>query len=103
MSGTCLNLLFIQARNDYYGIPRDIEGQADFWKQYYRTTGDVDYFIEASSELEQGCSKSLGVDMVFVLDESGSISSYNFEIIKEFARDVVKSFDIGHVSLLDFL
>ena len=88
-----------QARDDKNGIPRDIEGQADFWTTYYRTTGDVDYFIEASNELEQGCSKSLGVDMVFVLDSSGSIGNVNFETIKNFVRDVVKGFDIGHVSV----
>ena len=94
--------MLFQARYDYSGIPRDIEGQADFWKTYYRTTGDVTYFIEASSELEQGCSKSVGVDMVFVLDESGSIKSDNFEKIRNFTRDVINGFDIGHVSLLNF-
>ena len=98
----CEYMLF-QARNDYNGIPRDIEGQAYFWRNYYRrTVVDVDDFIEASSELEQGCSKSLGVDMVFVLDESGSIKSDNFEKIRNFTRDVINGFDIGHVSQLNF-
>ena len=97
----CEYMLF-QARNDYNGIPRDIEGQAVFWTTYYRTTGNVTYFIEASNELEQGCFKSLGVDMVFVLDESGSIRSDNFEKIRNFTRDVINGFDIGHVSVLNF-
>ena len=94
----------LYAHYQHYGvdIPRDIEAQADFWKQYYRHTGDVDYFIEASSELEQGCSKSLGVDMVFVLDDSGSVDISSFEMIKNFTRDVIKRFDIGHVRVFIF-
>ena len=88
-----------QARSDHSGIPRDIEAQADYWKKYYRTTGDTDHFIDASNELEEGCSKSVGVDIVFVLDSSGSIGWVNFETMKQFVKDVVEGFDIGHVSL----
>jgi len=70
-----------------------------FWEKYYRPNGDKDYFIEASMELEEGCTKSNGVDMVFVLDSSGSVGNNNFQTVKQFVADVVSGFDIGNVSI----
>ena len=60
-------------------------------------------FIKARNELEQGCFKSLGVDLVFVLDNSGSIDNSSFEMIKGFTRDVINGFDVGAVSVCLFV
>ena len=41
-----------------------------------------------------GCSVS-GIDIYFVMDESGSIGAYNYELMKRFVNDTVNEFDIG--------
>ena len=42
------------SRNDKDGIPRDIEGQGAFWKQYYRPASDANDYVTAANELEKG-------------------------------------------------
>ena len=46
-----------------------------------------------------GCAHE--VDLVFVLDASGSITEENFAVIREFVRDVINSLNIdsGHVRI----
>ena len=48
--------LYIQytSRNNHNGIPRDIDSQADFWKTYYRTSGNTQDFIDKCNALETG-------------------------------------------------
>ena len=41
-------------RDDKNGIPRDIDGQADFWCDYYRPEGDRQDYITAANALEKG-------------------------------------------------
>ena len=41
------------------GIPRDIDGQAEFWKKYYRPSGDIQDYLAAADALEKGRDKSL--------------------------------------------
>jgi len=50
--------LYIQytSRDDHNGIPRAIETQADFWKSYYRTTGNTQQYIDKSHLLDTGMS-----------------------------------------------
>ena len=36
-----------------------------------------------------------GIDIYFVMDESGSIGAYNYELVKRFVNDTVNEFDIG--------
>lgn len=43
-----------QSRNEPNGIPRQIANQADFWRKYYRPSGDVNDFIAAANKLENG-------------------------------------------------
>jgi len=43
-----------QSRSDPSGIPREINDQAQFWKKYYRSNGDVNNFISAANRLETG-------------------------------------------------
>ena len=40
------------------------------------------------------CSVS-GLDLYFVLDESGSVGYSNYQLMKQFARDIANSFTIG--------
>ena len=37
----------------------------------------------------------IGVDMIFVMDESGSIDPYNFELMKNLTIDITNEFVIG--------
>ena len=36
-----------------------------------------------------------GVDMIFLMDESGSIEYFNFELMKELAINITREFAIG--------
>lgn len=47
------------------------------------------------SAVESAECKIKGVDMVFVMDESGSITRRNFELMKDLALDIVDAFEIG--------
>jgi matrilin-3 len=38
---------------------------------------------------------NVGVDIVFVIDSSGSIGASNFVKVKQFIKDVINAFDIG--------
>jgi uncharacterized protein YegL len=87
--------LIYQSRNDANSIPRDIPGQGIFWERHYRPAGDVNYFVNRANSLEQGCTSNYGSDIIFVLDSSGSVGQSNFEKMKKFVSDVVRSFDIG--------
>ena len=36
-----------------------------------------------------------GIDIYFVIDESGSVGSSNYQLMKQFVHDTVNEFDIG--------
>ena len=42
-----------------------------------------------------GAECQTGIDLIFVLDSSGSIGSYNFQLMKNFTADVVRNLNIG--------
>ena len=42
-----------------------------------------------------GCQNAIGSDIIFVLDNSGSIGTSNFDSVKQFVRDVVNGFEVG--------
>ena len=92
-------LYHFQTRNINTDIPCDIAGQATYWKTYYNTRGVESNFIDASNQLEQGCSTGAGVDLVFLLDDSYTVTASNFEKMKSFTRDVINGFDVGAVSV----
>lgn len=54
--------------------------------------------------LSIGCTS--GIDLIFVLDSSGSIGSSNYITMKEFVTDVISNFEIGseatHVGVIRF-
>ena len=49
-------------------------------------------FCDLSPSTE--CSVN-GIDIYFVLDESGSVGSFNYQLMKQFVYDTVNEFDIG--------
>ncbi|XP_038065168.1 collagen alpha-1(XIV) chain-like [Patiria miniata] len=94
-SALAARLYFLSLGRD---IPQDLNGQAILWREEYhdQPTDTVDNFIRKVQilESEQGCSVK-GIDLVFVLDSSWSVTSLNFDITKNFVASVVDSFDIG--------
>ena len=46
------------------------------------------------------------VDLAFILDSSGSVGSYNFDLVKNFVKNVVDFFNIGksgtHVAVVTY-
>ncbi|CAH1787670.1 unnamed protein product [Owenia fusiformis] len=76
-------------------IPLSLTDQATYWQKNYRPDGNQQDFVTKVNELESVCDKLAGVDLVFILDASGSIKSNNFEKIREFTRKVVEAFEIG--------
>ncbi|XP_022079977.1 uncharacterized protein LOC110973441 [Acanthaster planci] len=78
-------------------IPQGITLQATLWRTRYHdqpsdTVGD---FIAKVEDLEsEGCSVNQ-IDLVFVLDSSGSVGQSNFEKTKSFVSNVSESFQIG--------
>ncbi|XP_071793850.1 uncharacterized protein [Asterias amurensis] len=88
--------LFLHKANPV--IPRgwSVQGQANYWRDYYPhvpPTGNTTYFSQEVSEIG-GCTSN-GIDLVFVLDGSGSVGVTHFETSKTFVKHVVDFFKIG--------
>jgi len=75
-------------------IPRDVDEQAKFWQDNYRSGGHKADFSGPANNLEKECV-GVGVDLMFAIDGSGSIGNKNFRRVKKFIKSVVSSFDIG--------
>ncbi|PAA60469.1 hypothetical protein BOX15_Mlig019589g1 [Macrostomum lignano] len=77
-------------------IPSGIEAQAKYWKTYYNSgagKGSVDKFISDVKSI-QPCS-TVGADLLFILDASGSIGSSNFQLMKQVLIAVANKLTIG--------
>ncbi|XP_078573554.1 uncharacterized protein LOC144860264 [Branchiostoma floridae x Branchiostoma japonicum] len=86
-------ILFADCQTD---LPLSLDLQADLWATCYNTQGDMQTYIDAVNQLEQESEcKIPGMDMVFVLDGSGSVGADNFETVKDFVVSVVDGFEIG--------
>ncbi|XP_066303182.1 uncharacterized protein [Branchiostoma lanceolatum] len=86
-------ILFADCQTD---LPLSLDLQADLWATCYNTQGNMQTYIDAVNELEQESEcKIPGMDMVFVLDGSGSVGADNFETVKDFVVSVVDGFEIG--------
>ncbi|XP_022079888.1 integrin alpha-11-like isoform X2 [Acanthaster planci] len=78
-------------------VPQGLNSQAVFWRDRYHDepSDTVENFTRKVENLEsEGCSVK-GIDLVFVLDGSGSVGSANFEKTKSFVSNVVDAFEIG--------
>ncbi|XP_022080099.1 uncharacterized protein LOC110973524 [Acanthaster planci] len=83
--------------NQNYIIPLALEVQAEEWYQKYHAqpTDMAENFILKVTALEQTGCDSRGLDLVFVLDGSGSVGSVDFNTTKNFVLAMVDFFDIG--------
>ena len=75
-------------------IPLQEEAQAIFWKNYYTSLGKGGgKFLEAITSIPQ--CRSLGNDVLFILDGSNSIKPAEFQLIKQFVGEIIKEFPLG--------
>ncbi|XP_060078237.1 uncharacterized protein LOC132557733 [Ylistrum balloti] len=78
--------------------PGDVAGQASLWKTYFQPSQDVATYTtkvqKAESETDGSCDYK-PIDIVFIIDESGSVGSTNFRKILNFLAEVVDNLNIG--------
>lgn len=76
-------------------IPTAVEEQAKYWKREYtiRPGASENTFMKELTGMKQ--CKSAGVDLVLILDGSGSITWYGFEQIKQVVEQIVDAMEIG--------
>ncbi|XP_064382743.1 collagen alpha-5(VI) chain-like isoform X2 [Halichondria panicea] len=81
-------------------IPCNVAEQAAYWKKYYNTAsgaGTKQKFIDDINSLTTSSDEVCQVnsDIIFVLDESGSIGDLNFELVKGYVLQYLSSLKIG--------
>jgi hypothetical protein len=76
-------------------IPEDIESQANIWVDNFNLAREPQEFVDVATDLQDEQCTIKGVDMVFVMDESGSIGVAPFERMKQLAIDVTSTFEIA--------
>ncbi|XP_036355433.1 uncharacterized protein LOC115230178 isoform X3 [Octopus sinensis] len=92
-SGLVMSLFILNLNTS---IPVSKELQAAYWKQHIMPHGRKIFFIRLANQLEQrnDCA-SAQIDLVFVIDSSGSVSEHNFNKTKIFLENIVRNLDIG--------
>ncbi|CAI9741682.1 Hypothetical predicted protein [Octopus vulgaris] len=77
-------------------IAVDKQGQADYWVQHINPDGAREVFVDSAKKLEQrnDCA-SAQIDLVFLIDSSGSVQDLNFRKTKDFLKNIVRNLDIG--------
>uniref|UniRef100_A0A0L8G1R5 VWFA domain-containing protein n=1 Tax=Octopus bimaculoides TaxID=37653 RepID=A0A0L8G1R5_OCTBM len=77
-------------------IPLSKQLQADYWIQHINPAGLENDFVDSANKVEQKneCA-SAQIDLVFVIDSSGSVGSTNFVKTKTFLVNIVDSLDIS--------
>lgn len=75
----------------------DLEGQGQFWKRHFNSNPQdtVQTFVNDVDALELEECPARGIDLSFVFDSSGSVGQRNFELEKDFAINVTRTFSIG--------
>ncbi|CAI9741734.1 Hypothetical predicted protein [Octopus vulgaris] len=92
-SGLVMSLFIL---NSVSPVPLQKAQQALSWKNYIYSNGDTTEFVTWSNELEQlnDCAGNQ-MDLVFVIDASGSVGTTNFDLTKVFLDNVVSNLDIS--------
>ncbi|XP_038044259.1 adhesion G-protein coupled receptor G7-like [Patiria miniata] len=88
--------LYFHSLSPHFIIPGGLNNQASLWRVGYhdQPTGTVENFIRKVRALEsEECVQD--IDLVFVLDSSGSVGSTDFEQTKNFVSNVVDNFNIS--------
>ncbi|CAG5105764.1 Oidioi.mRNA.OKI2018_I69.chr1.g2431.t1.cds [Oikopleura dioica] len=87
--------LYLEHLNEF-PIPYSIDAQAVIYENITHHT--VDGFKNATEELDQITENECltkALDIVFVVDESGSIGTANFQLIRDFLEDYAKDSNIA--------
>ncbi|XP_046338529.2 uncharacterized protein LOC124119903 [Haliotis rufescens] len=97
--------LYIKYRSGSRDTPADITSQASFWTRYMRTGGNRAAFVTKARNLP-GMDCKTELDLAFIIDGSGSVSSTNFRRMLAFINDVIDDLNIDddeiHVAALEF-
>jgi hypothetical protein len=82
-------------------IPGTVLEQANYWKQYYNKNSSVsaDKFRSEISALESTNECSGLMDLVVVLDGSGSIGNADFQLAKQFVANLTETFALDKVRI----
>ena len=85
----------IYMQNKADPIPPEVENQAELWYRSYsvKPGATANKFLKEIESMPH--CRSAGVDLILILDGSGSIGSYDFEKMKNVIYQIVNSTDIG--------
>jgi receptor-type tyrosine-protein phosphatase Q len=88
--------LYFYTVSDAIPLSSSIQSQATYWVTHYNTLGSASDFVTRVNELVtiSECSIS-GIDIYFILDESGSVGNSNYQQMKAFVHNTVDEFTIG--------
>ncbi|OWF42441.1 Cartilage matrix protein [Mizuhopecten yessoensis] len=78
--------------------PGDLTGQASLWKSYFQPTQELTTYTTKIQQKESTADDSCDnkpIDIVFIIDESGSVGSSNFSKVLTFLTEVVDYLNIG--------
>ncbi|XP_021365456.1 cartilage matrix protein-like, partial [Mizuhopecten yessoensis] len=82
--------------------PGDLAGQASLWKSYFQPTQNLTTYTTKIQQKESTADDSCDykpIDIVFIIDESGSVGSSNFAKILTFLTEVVDDLNIGSTAV----
>lgn len=86
--------------------PGDINAQAGFWSHYYHLGLPKSDFFSRIKGLNDDVCEQNAMDIVFVVDSSGSIGIINFILMLDFLQNVTDKVDVGpdsvHVGMISF-
>ena len=82
-------------------IPFTVNEQAQYWTNHYNSNSSVGIgtFINAVTQLENVLPCTGKLDMIVVLDSSGSVPPPEFEIAKILLTELVDRFSLEHIRL----
>ena len=91
--------LFLSTINE--PIPQTLEGQAKYWNDYYNNADALNetHFIEEVTEYENSTKCNGKMDLLVVLDESGSVNLTNFKLALQFVGSLFNSYSLDNVRM----
>uniref|UniRef100_A0A914E3R1 VWFA domain-containing protein n=1 Tax=Acrobeloides nanus TaxID=290746 RepID=A0A914E3R1_9BILA len=87
-------------------IPIDLTAQANYWKQYYNTAAGAGTVADFLNNMQTMPKCDSSIDLMFILDSSGSIGSGVFENVRNFVTTVVANLTLSEernrVGIIEF-
>uniref|UniRef100_A0A914PPI3 VWFA domain-containing protein n=1 Tax=Panagrolaimus davidi TaxID=227884 RepID=A0A914PPI3_9BILA len=85
--------LYVSTFENYYqSIPYDIPGQAQYWAKYYKISNNpatAQNFIDNANKMTK--CKPPGMDLIFIIDASGSIGEDDYQLARDFVISIINS------------